>query len=147
MPRKKVLVRLYDQSISSKKNYIHLVKQLKNGKQCHLRLYRREQKDWFVSLCIADNAKQARKWNNNKLNLGITGDGSLEGLLWAKQQLITFATMAPEHYNLRIQGSDIRRLKLYIHMIDSWFDRNWEVPTCHVLTWCPDEWKQEVEIC
>ncbi len=73
---------------------------------------------WYVGLCIGKRRRDNNDWWTGKKtfqSLDVTGDGGLEGLVWAKNQLKAFEERfsSGDVQLLIVEGTDSRRLSAY----------------------------------
>ncbi|WP_214780799.1 hypothetical protein [Exiguobacterium sp. s22] len=92
-------------------------KKLANGKTALVAMQRDETVNaampyFYVALAIVKKRKQT--YSSDVFDNRITGDGGLEGLLFAKQALIDFeGRFSLPHFAIAVAGSDGRRQRAY----------------------------------
>lgn len=92
-------------------------KKLANGKTAMVAMQRDETVNtampyFYVALAIVKKRKQT--YTSDVFDNRITGDGSLEGLLFAKQALIDFEErFSLPQFTIAVAGSDGRRQRVY----------------------------------
>lgn len=94
--------------------------QLPNGQLVSLYFIRKrtdsQMYQWHIGLFIGGTRKQANLWftkRSKKYKTGITGDGSLTGLRWAKDIILRFVDALNKNEELVIGWDDSKRGRAY----------------------------------
>ncbi|PAE17281.1 hypothetical protein CHH91_04550 [Virgibacillus sp. 7505] len=105
-------------NLTKRKTDIRICERLSSGKLLNIYFHRKlgkpPTKYWYVGVCVSETRKQANLWfNKQSKQLDITGDGTLEALMRAKEIILEVVHMLGYDEELIVEWQDERRRSAY----------------------------------